>query len=282
MRALIIGGTGKVGGACLAELRARGVDAVAACRNAPAGGVRLDLADAASVEAGARGFTHAFLVTPLGPDETDIGLAAVAALRRAGVAKIVYLAIMNLERMRAIPHFETKIPVKQAVLSDGRSVVIEPNFFMQNDAMVLPAILHAGVYPLPIGSVGVWSVDVGDIGLAAANALTNDSWDGQPLPVCGPERVTGESAAADWAQAAGRPVAYAGDAIPPFIGAIERAFPMDDWTRHDMAEMMRVTQALGCTASPEQQAASRAIIGREPTRHADFARGLLAAHNAMA
>lgn len=271
MRVLAIGGTGQVGRHVVAHLREQAVDTVVAARRPPAGGVALDLRHPTAIEAAARGFSHAFLVTPLGPDEAAVGVAAVQALRRAGVEKTVHLGIMNVEAMREIPHFETKIPIRDAVLEDGRGVVVSANFFFQNDLLVLPAIRGAGVYPLPIGTAGVWSVDAADIGRAAARALMLDDWNGRAVPVCGTEKLTGPSLAETWGRALGREIRYAGDAIEPFIGAMRAAIPgFGQWEAEDFRAMMRVTQEQGCPATPDDIAAAEAVIGRPQRRHADF------------
>lgn len=270
MRAIIIGGTGQVGSATLAALRAAGVEAVPASRHPGADGVALDMTDPAAVQRVARGYDAAFFATPLGPDESAVGVAIVAALQAAGVGKIVYLGIMNLEPMRAIPHFETKIAVRDAVLAAG-GVVLAANFFFQNDRLMLPAMLHGGVYPLPVGSAGVWSVDVGDIGQAAANAILRDDWDGRVVPLCGPDRLTGPGMAAVWSDVLGRPVHYGGDAIEPFVAMLAQQIPgFGAWEANDFTVMMRVTQEMGCLATPEDVAASQAIVGRPLTRYQDF------------
>lgn len=270
-RILVIGGTGKAGGAAVAALAAEGIDATVAARRPPPGGIALDLEDAAAVEAAARGHAAVYLQTPICPREAEIGTGAVAALRRAGVRKIVYLAVMNAGgHMGAIPHVATKLPVMAAVLDAG-GVVLGPNFFFQNDLMMLPAILHGGVLPLPVGAVGINSVDTGDIGRAAANALLRDDWNGQAVPLCGAERLTGPMMAATWSAALGRPVAYPGDDIAPFVEALARVVPgFGDWERDDFRIMMEVTQAQGCLATEAEIAASTAIIGRPPRRYADF------------
>lgn len=262
---IVIGGTGQTGQATLAALAARGHTAVAAARRGAA--VTLDVCDPASVEAGARGFERAFLLTPIGPDEAANGVAAVAALRRAGVARIVYLGIQNLDTMQAIPHFAAKIPIRDAVLADGRSVVLGANFFMANDLMAWPAIAQ-GVYPLPIGQAatrGVWSIATPDIGEAAANALTRDDWAGQYVPLCGPERLNAPLCAANWAAALGRPVVAGGDDVNGFLAAL--GVP-PGWLLDDMQAMFTVTQALGCESSADDLARSRALIGRPPLTHA--------------
>lgn len=80
MKALVIGGTGRVGGAVVEHLRACGADTVVAARRPPEGGLALDLRDPAQVEARASGFSHAFFATPLGPDE---GRSALPPSRRS-------------------------------------------------------------------------------------------------------------------------------------------------------------------------------------------------------
>lgn len=271
MRALVIGGTGKVGRNVVAALPGHGVEPVVASRDPGPHGIPLDLRDADAVARAAKGFDVAFLTTPLGPDETAVGVAAVAALRRAGVGKIVYLGIMNLDAMHEIPHFETKIPVRDAVLADGRGVMIAANFFFQNDALMLPAIRFGGIYPMPVGSAGVFSVDVADIAAAAARAMVRDDWDGTAVPLCGEERLTGPSMAATWSAALGRPVVYPGDDVGPFLAALSDRMPdWNDWIANDFRSMMVVTQRHGCPASVDDIAASAAIIGRRPRRYADF------------
>ena len=140
MRALVIGGTGQVGRAAMTAL---------AARHPGPGGMSCNLRDPASVTAAARGFDTVYFQTPLGADESAVGVAAVAALRAAGVAKLVYLGIMNLDLMAAIPHFATKRPVRDAVLADGRSVMIAASFFMANDLLMKCPRRRLPMRPIP-------------------------------------------------------------------------------------------------------------------------------------
>jgi uncharacterized protein YbjT (DUF2867 family) len=266
---ILIGGTGTVGGGTAAALAAMGIPATIAARRPPPGGLALDVSRPETLAA-ARGHDAALLITPIGPDESAIGVAAVRALRAAGVGKIVYLAIMHLEAMAEIPHFAAKIPIKAEILADGRSVVVEANFFQSNDRMLLGAILGAGVYGLPVGAVGVQSVAPADLGQACANALTRDDWAGEAVPLCGPEPLDGDRLAANWADRLGRPVRYGGDAVEPFLAGIARGGALDPWLAHDMATMMRVTQRDGCLATGDEAAASRGLIGRDAVAHRDY------------
>jgi uncharacterized protein YbjT (DUF2867 family) len=271
MRIIVIGGTGNVGGRTVAMLREAGHEAIPAARNPGEGGLKLDLAEIAQRVTEFEGFDAAFLITPLGPEETEVGLSAVRALRRAGVGRIVYLGIHNLEAMRAIPHFETKVPIKQAVLDRANDTVIEANFFFQNDLLAIGAMTGPGIYPLPIGHAGVWSVDADDIARAATRALTMSDWAGTAVPVCGPEKLTGPVIASEWGEALGREIAYGGNDVGPFVDQMRSAIPgMTEWMAEDMAIMMRVTQDMGCPASEEDLAASEHVIGTKPVTHREF------------
>ena len=275
MDILVTGGTGKIGGAATAALRAGGHRATPASRGGQ-GGVALDLRDVNAVEEAARahGRDGALLVLPLGPDEGELGPKLVAALVRAGVRRIVAVGIQNAEAMREIPHFAAKLPMQRAVVEAG-GTVLACNWFQQNDLQALPAILHGGVYPLPVGSAGVWAVSTDDIAAAAVSALTGEGWAGREVPLCGPDRLGGEEFAANWSAALGRPVAYAGDDPEPFIAGMRTGMPgFDQWIEDDFRAMIRVTQAMGCPATPDDVAATAAIIGRAPARHRDFATGL--------
>lgn len=271
MRILVIGGTGNVGTRTVANLRASGHQAVPAARGAGSDGIAMDVARIEEYASALDGFDAAFLITPLGPDEAEIGVNVVKVLRKAGVGRIVHLGIHNVETMREIPHFECKIPIKQAVLERASDMVLEANFFFQNDLMAMPALTGPGIYPLPIGSTGVWSVDAADIAAAAARALTMDNWAGKAVPICGPRKLTGPDCAANWGDALGREIHYGGDAIEPFIGQMRANIPdMSDWMAEDFAMMMKVTQQKGCPATSEEIAASKQIVGRKLTTHAEF------------
>ena len=79
----------------------------------------------AAVEAAGRanGRDGALLITPLGPDEGELGPKLVAALVRAGVRRIVAVGIQNAEAMREIPHFAAKLPMQRAVVEAGGTVL---------------------------------------------------------------------------------------------------------------------------------------------------------------
>ncbi len=274
---LVTAATGKTGSVLGSLLAQTGADAAGMTSRdpekvtgSPLPLVHGDLRRPDSLKSAFEGVRKLYLVTPLGPDETEVGLNAIEIARAAGVEKIVYIAIHNLEDMREIPHFETKIPIKATLMNTGNDVVLGPNFFMQNDLMMLPAITGPGVYPMPVGSAGVWSIDARDIGQAAFNALTRDDWDGQFVPLCGPEQMTGTAIAEAWSRAIGRPVVYGGDDVEAWLAQMKAFLPPDPWIENDFRTMMEVTQAKGCPAAPQDRAATDTILGRAAASYSDF------------
>ncbi|PWR18855.1 SDR family oxidoreductase [Zavarzinia compransoris] len=276
MRILVAGGTGKVGREVVAGLNALGLAPRLLLRpgRPPVPGTetaRGDLFDAPSLAAACAGVDRLFLVTPLDPEETAAGLNAVAAARAAGVRRIVFLGIHNIEAGRHIPHFATKLPVLAALREAGPGwTVIEPNNFFQNDIDLFGAI-GAGVYPQPLGALGLSRVDTRDIAAAAVRALLEDGFAGRCLPLVGPEVLNGAAVAARYQAALGRPVAYAGDDLTRWNEAVRPLLP--GWLRHDLSLMYGYFQARGLAASDQDLAATRAVLGRPPRDLAGFIAG---------
>ena len=135
------------------------------------------------------------LISPMHPQEAARGLAAIAAARLAGVRKIVYQSVLRRPGMSHILHYRSKTPVEEAILTGGfDSVVYRPNSFHQNDNFLRGAI-QGGVYPQPVGAIGVNRLDVRDVGLAAARfALASDTG-ALDFELHGPEPITGNRTA---------------------------------------------------------------------------------------
>jgi uncharacterized protein YbjT (DUF2867 family) len=277
MKVLVIGSTGTVGSAVVEELRKRGVSVFALTRNAerakemPSGvtGVVGDLLDPASLGV-FKGMDGVFVLNPVGPTEAHEGLMAVNGARGAHVHKLVYMSVHDLEKASHLPHFGCKIGVEFAVRHSGiHHTILRPNNFYQNDVWMKPALLEYGMYPQPLGSVGVSRVDVRDIAEAAAIALTSDKHDGEIYNLVGPEAVTGESTAADWSRALGRPIRYAGDDLEAWEAQQKPYLPAS--MLFDFKMMYAFFQAHGLKASTGDIARQTALLGHPPRKFLDYA-----------
>lgn len=277
MKVLVIGSTGTVGSAVVEELKKRGASVFALTRNAerakemPSGvtGVVGDLLDPASLGA-FKGMDGVFVLNPVGPTEAHEGLMAVNGARIAHVHRLVYMSVQDLDKASHLPHFGCKIGVEFAVRHSGvHHTILRPNNFYQNDAWMKQALLEYGVYPQPLGSIGVSRVDVRDIAEAAAIALTSDKHDGEIYNVVGPEAVTGESTAADWSRALGRPIRYAGDDLEAWEAQQKPYLPAS--MLFDFKLMYAFFQAHGLKANTGDIARQTALLGHAPRKFSDYA-----------
>jgi uncharacterized protein YbjT (DUF2867 family) len=279
MKTLVIGGTGTVGSRVVAGLLNRGVNvrvmshSPEKLKRLPAGveGYRADLDDPDTLPAAFEGVDSVFLLNAVGPNETNEGLAAVAAAKAAGVKKIVYMSVSMPKGSETIPHFRSKIPVEKAVRESGIAyTILRPNNFFQNDLWLKTPIVQYGVYPQPIGGTGVNRSDVRDIADGAVNAILNSGHEGQTYDVSGPDTLTGEGIAAIYTKHLGREVRYSGDDIDAWASKSKGMMP--EYLIADMRIMYQFFQDNGMIASKEDLEKMQKLLGRKPRTFDDFVR----------
>lgn len=278
MSILVIGGTGTVGGETVRSLAAKGEAVRVMSRSAerleelPPGarGVVGDLARPDTLPAALEGVERLCLITPLSPNEADEGKAAVAAAQAAGVTRLVYMSVHRVEECPEAPHFASKIEIQKAIEASGVPfTVIRPNNFFQNDFWFREVMVDHGVYPQPIGEVGLSRVDVRDIADALVNALLEDGHDGQVYPLVGPDILTGAETARIWGRHLGREVRYGGDDLEAWAAQARQGMP--DWLVEDLAIMYRFFQQRGLKATAEELARQQEILGHPPLSFHRFA-----------
>ena len=277
MSTLIIGGTGTVGSQVVRLAVAHKVRVRVLTRSADKGSqmpkgaeaVVGDLGRAATLRNAFEGVTSVFMTTPLSQTETEEGLAAVGAAEDAGVRRFVYMTIHRLESAVQIPHFVSKLPVVAAVKASGMEYTfLEPNNFYQNDMWFKDAIEKHGLYPQPIGGIGVSRVDVRDIADAALAALTTEGHAGQSYPLVGPEALTGKTTAEIWSRHAGREVRYGGDDLDAWAAQARQMLP--EWMVHDVRIMYEHFQTKGLAATPAELIRQKTILGHAPRSYEEY------------
>ena len=289
MTILVTGGTGTVGSHVVANLAAAGHDTRVLTRSPEKAAALPDgatgaigaLADPSTLRPAFEGVDRIFLLTPLAQDEVDQGLAAIEAAKAAGVGRIVFMSVHHATEAPRIPHFASKVEIARGLERSGIPyTVIEPNSFYQNDLWFQQPLMEFGVYPNPLGSVGLNRVDVRDIATAAVAAITEDGHEGEHYPVVGPEVWTGESSAQAWSAALGSGVIYGGDDLDRWVQAASAMMP--DWLVADLRIMFEVFQERGLLASDDDFARQRRILGRDPIAFEQFATELAAMWKAQA
>jgi uncharacterized protein YbjT (DUF2867 family) len=283
MKILVVGGTGTVGSEVVRQLKGRGEQVFVLTRSPehasklPQGvsGVVGDLMDPSSLSV-FNGMEAVFLLNPVSTTETFEGILGVNGARDAGVKRIVYLSVHNLDRAPHLPHFGGKIAIEAAVMKSGMEyTIVRPNNFYQNDIWFKDVMLSYGVYPQPLGNTGVSRVDVRDIAEVAVAALTSGAHNRKIYNLVGPEAVTGESTAAEWSRALGKPIKYAGDDMNaweeqnrPYLASSQL---------YDFKLMYVFFQKEGLKATPADIAQLTEVLGHPPRAFADYAREMAAA-----
>lgn len=277
MSFLVTGGTGTVGSAVVKELLARGADVRVLTRDpakfrAQKGvtPVQGNLLEPGTVRRVFNDLEGVFLLNPVSQTEASEALMAITGMRLAGVKRVTYMSVHRADEVAWLPHFGAKVGVESALKVAGIPyTILRPNNFFQNDYWFKDAMLQYGVYPQPIGNGGTWRVDVRDIAEAAAIALTSPGHDGQTYDLVGPESMTGDSTAAAWSAALGKPIAYAGDDLDAWEK--QQLQYMPDWMVFDFRYMYGRFQTHGLMATPAAIARQTTLLGHRPRAFAPFA-----------
>ncbi|MFL5909557.1 MAG: NmrA/HSCARG family protein [Gaiellaceae bacterium] len=247
-RILVLGGTGRQGGAVARELLRRGRIVHALVRNpqtpaalalADAGAVlvRGDLNDEASLRAAMRGMHGVFsvqtFVTPGGvTTEERQGKAVGDAAAQAGVAHLVYSSVGGAERSSGIPHFDSKWNVEQYLEKLGLpATVLRPTMFYECFHDISPRLVNGqlvlGLWLRP--EVRLQLIGTSDIGAFAADAFDDAaSWLGRQVEIAGDE-LTGPQMAEAFERVSGVPTRYEQQPIEPLRAVREDLASMFDW-----------------------------------------------------
>ncbi|MFJ7418643.1 NmrA/HSCARG family protein [Streptomyces uncialis] len=261
---LVLGGTGRQGGALVRELLRRGRPVHALVRDPEASGARAladagavlvhgDMDDEASLRAAMKGVHGVFSVQPF---RTPGGVAAEERQGRAvgdiaaesGVAHLVYSSVGGAERASGIPHFESKWNVERHLRTlDLAVTVLRPTMFYDVFEEISPRRvddgLVLGMWLRPEVPVQIIATD--DIAAFAADAFDDPAaWAGQQVEIAGDE-LTGPQMAEAYARVSGVPTRYEYLPIEKLRAVREDLATMFDWFdregyRADLPELRRL------------------------------------------
>lgn len=236
--------------------------------------VKGDLMDPDSLRPAFAGVSAFFLLNAVTPDEFTQALVALNVAREAGVLRVVYLSVIHSDRFVNVPHFAGKFGVERMIEQMGFSAtILRPAYFMNNELTIKDAVQAYGVYPMPIGGIGLAMADPRDIGEIAAIELIHRANATRPLAlerinVVGPDTLTGADAAAAWSSVLGRPIAYAGDDTAGFERNLRNFMP--GWMAYDMRLMSERFISDGMVPEAGDVARLTAMLGRPLRNYHDY------------
>ena len=278
MKVLVTGGTGTVGSHVVRALLSLDVDVevltrdLSKAKSLPPGAIPVEgnLLEPATVRGVFDGVDGVFLLNPVSQTETSEALMAVSGMRLAGVKRVVYLSVQDADKAAWLPHFGSKVGVEAALrVSAVPFTILRPNNFYQNDVWFKDVLLQYGVYPQPIGDVGISRVDVRDIAEAAAITLTNSGHEGETYDLVGPQAHTGESTASAWSAALGKTIRYAGNDLDAWEKQSLAYLP--DWMVFDFKLMYAHFQKVGLKATSAALDRQQKLLGHVPRTFEAFA-----------
>lgn len=289
MDILVIGGTGTVGSRVVDGLVDRGIEPRVMTRSpdsartdgpSDATYVEGNLADPETLPPVFEGMEKLYLLTPLHPKEATLGRHAVEAAEEAGIRHVVYHSIHDVEAAPEPQYHDAKIQIANALRVRGiDATLIRPNNFYQNDLLFRGPIMEQGVYPQPIGTVGLNRVDVRDVADAAVNALLEPGHEGKVYPVVGPDTLTGPDVAATYSRHLPHDVRYGGDDLNAWAQKVGAEMP--DWVVEDFRLNYEFFQEKGLQASKEELDHQTEVLGHEPRSFDAFVKELTATWSAV-
>ncbi|MCU1348248.1 MAG: hypothetical protein JWO56_1278 [Acidobacteria bacterium] len=276
MKVLVIGGTGRVGGHVASALAMRGIHVRVMSRSPqkiaelrpPLSGVVADLNRPETLKDAFAGIDRLFLVTAHTITETGQGIAAVHAAVSAGLQRIVYMSAAAPPGATRIPHVASKAPIEHAIIGSRLDyTILRPTELFQNDLAHAGAIAF-GLYPVPIGDLGISRIDGRDVADAAVNALTRSGHEGRIYTLGGSDVLTGDSVAEAYGLRLERRVDYAGNALDLWEQTVGASLPR--WQRNDYQIMYRYLQEHGLRLTPRELVDQLRVVGHAPRPFDDF------------
>ena len=282
---LLTGANGRTGRAVLAALSKTGADVRVFVRQAgqfeslrPLGARELavgDMLDAGSIRAALEGCARLVHIgPPMHPQEREITASFIGAARAAGLAQFVYYSVMHPLRTD-VRHHRLKLEAESLLVRSGLPyTIVQPMRYMQHLEPIWRQVREEGVHAMPFStSVKFNVVDLADLAAAVARVTTGPGHLYATYELAGPEALSQDDMAATLAQLLGRPVRA-------------RAIPLDemqDRARKAGASEDRIEQMTAMNRHYDEHGflgnsnVLGWLLGRDPTRYADYVRRLIAA-----
>lgn len=282
---LLTGANGRTGRAVLAALSRAGAEVRVFVRKAEQfeslralGACELavgDMLDADSVRAAVKDCARLVHIgPPMHPQEREITASFIAAARDLGIAQFVYYSVMHPLRTE-VRHHRLKLEAESLLVASGLPyTIVQPMRYMQHLEPIWRQVKEEGVHAMPFSTEVRFSVvDLLDLAAAVAHVTAREGHLHATYELAGPEALSQDDMAATLTQLLGRPVRA-------------RAIPLDEMqarARKAGASEDRIEQMTAMNRHYDEHGflgnanVLGWLLGRAPTRYADYVRRLIAA-----
>jgi uncharacterized protein YbjT (DUF2867 family) len=261
----------------LKALKARGADARALVRDETKAHhlrdlgfepVTGDLGDPRTLGPAFENVEKAYLVSPMGPMQSEFEQAFLETAMQAGVKHVVKLSVIGASPEAPLRFARTHAKVEQALRDSGMDwTLLRPTSFMQNTLSWGARVLDGTFYsPVPDAAFSI--VDARDVAEVAAVALTEEGHAGKAYGLSGPEAVSYRDQATRVFAAAGREITV--EEIP--VEALKRELVragVPPWNAEGLSEQFELYAGGGA-----QMVTSgvKDALGRDPRTIDEFAK----------
>lgn len=253
---VITGAGGKTGRALVQSLARRKMAVRVVVRSAGSGEplralgaadvVQAEFADTDRLADSFAGAAAVYHICPnMHPAEVEIAAHVVEAMRRAGVARIVYHSVLH-PQVEAMPHHWQKMRVEEMLFTAGvEYTILQPAAYMQNLQAYFPAICREGVYRVPYAAhTRLGMVDLDDVAAAAAVVLVEPGHAGATYELANGEACSQAEVVALLSELLERPVRFEAIARPVWASTA-RAGGLPAYAVETLLRMFEYYEAYG-------------------------------------
>jgi uncharacterized protein YbjT (DUF2867 family) len=206
---------------------------------------------------------------PMHPKEDAIARTMIGLAGELAVDRFVLYSVLH-PLLADVPHHDRKLQAERALVDSGLNyTILQPARYMQHLTMIWKTVLSTGVHTMPFGTTVRFNlVDLTDLAEAAARIMTEPGHDAATYQLAGPDALSQEDCTKIISSVLGRPVRAAAKSIEDFRRDAAAA-GMPSERIEVMTRMNAHYDAHGLVGNSN---VLRWLLGREPTRFAEFVR----------
>ncbi len=277
---LVTGASGKTGQRVVASIARKGGTVRAFVRRSEAGD---SLKEAGAVEVALgdlmdhNSLRHAMtgagqvlhICPPMHPKEDVIARTMIGLAGELAVDRFVLYSVLH-PLLADVPHHNRKLQAERALVKSGLNyTILQPSRYMQHLTPIWKTVLATGVHSMPFGTTARFSLaDLADLAEATARVMTEPGHEAATYQLAGPDVLSQDDCAAILTSILGRSIRAMAKSVEHFRRDAGAA-GMSAERIEVMTKMNAHYDAHGLIGNSN---VLRWVLGREPTRFAEFVR----------